>query len=151
MQPTSWPQWRLVIRTLPFTQFCVSAPVAMNVFVVCYHSNLISDPPNTTLTPDSITTNETYNVTYYCETFGIPKPNITWVNASSEAEVAGDIDITPGSKDHFSGFPITTSTLTIFNAKKEDETNYTCVAINNVLNLLDTPENVTASLIVQGI
>lgn len=88
---------------------------------------------------------------YLCETFGVPAPNITWFNASSGTEVEGMVVITPGSRDHFSGFSITTSNLTILNAEKEDETNYTCVAVNNVLNLLDTPENATSSLIVQGI
>lgn len=31
-----------------------------------------------------------------------------------------------------------------------DESNYTCQAINNVVNVLETPEEVTGELYVQG-
>ena len=62
----------------------------------------------------------------------------------------GVVLISSGSRSHYSGFSITTSNLTIVNVLKHDETNYTCVAVNNVTNLLDSPENATSSLTVQG-
>ena len=108
-----------------------------------------------------ITVNESDSVSFVCESFGVPAPQLLWFNTSSPDGVVGDssaalqelpgvVDITSGNRSHFSGFPITTSTLTIARVLKHDETNYTCVAVNNVTNLLGTPENASSSLTVQG-
>ena len=105
--------------------------------------------------------NESDLVSFVCESFGVPGPQLLWYNTSSLAGVIGDssaallelpgvVDITSGTRSHFSGFPIITSTLTIVRVLKHDETNYTCVAVNNVTNLLGTPENASSSLTVQG-
>ena len=114
-----------------------------------------------TLAPENIIVNESDPVVFLCESFGVPAPQLLWFNASSPGVVGdssaalqprdGVVMISNGSRAHFSGFPITTSTLTIVGALKQDETNYTCVAVNNVTNLLGTPENATSYLIVQGI
>lgn len=105
--------------------------------------------------------NESDSVSFVCESFGVPAPQLLWYNTSSAGvvgdssaalqELPGVVEITSGTRSHFSGFPIITSTLTIVRVLKHDETNYTCVAVNNVLNLLGTPENASSSLTVQGI
>ena len=42
------------------------------------------------------------------------------------------------------------SILRIYIPRDPDESNYTCVAVNNITNILDTPENDNAELYVQG-
>ena len=102
--------------------------------------------------------NESDSVSFVCESFGVPAPQLLWYNTSSPdmssaalQQQLGVLNIGSGSRSHFSGFPITTSTLTIVRVLEHDGTNYTCVAVNNVTNLLDTPENATSSLTVQGV
>ena len=126
----------------------------------CCYLSCSSDPPNVTLTPMNITVNESDSVTFMCETFGVPGPQIFWYNSSSPGDVGdsstalqaqpGVLSITSGNRSHFSGFPIITSNLTIVSVLKHDETNYTCVAVNNVTNLIGTPESAASSLTVQG-
>lgn len=49
-----------------------------------------------------------------------------------------------------SGRSISVSRLTICSLEKVDELSYTCLAVNDIPNVIDTPEAVTANLIVQG-
>lgn len=49
------------------------------------------------------------------------------------------------------GGVVSVSSITICNLEKVDELAYTCLAVNNISNPIDTPEAVTANLIVQGI
>ena len=49
------------------------------------------------------------------------------------------------------GRVVSVSSITICNLEKADELAYTCLAVNNISNPIDTPEAVTANLIVQGI
>ena len=58
-----------------------------------------------------------------------------------------DVEISPDEKTVNS----TVSRLTIHNPPDPDESNYTCVAVNGITNVLGTPETVTAELYVQGI
>ena len=115
----------------------------------CYHT----DPPDVSVSPSNLTVNETDSLTFYCQVFAIPVPDLFWINETSQMMVLSSpegVMVTIGTLPHPSGFPITTSNLSIVNVQKQHESNYTCVAINNVTNLLNTPENGTISLTVQG-
>lgn len=94
-------------------------------------------------------------VSFICTVFAIPTPIIHWINdKSSYLPLSVDsnlnVTITNSTKDHPSRFPLYISNLTISSATKQHEGNYTCLAINNVTNLINTHENQTASLTVQG-
>lgn len=49
------------------------------------------------------------------------------------------------------GRAIVTSRLRICSLLKEDELSYTCIAVNDISNVINTPEGVYSNLIVQGI
>ena len=94
-------------------------------------------------------------VSFICTVFAIPTPIIHWINdKSSYLPLSVDsnlnVTITNSTKDHPSRFPFYISNLTISSVTKQHEGNYTCLAINNVTNLINTHENQTASLTVQG-
>ena len=113
------------------------------------------DPPDVSLSPISLTVNETDTVSFICTVFAIPTAIIHWINdKSSYLPLSVDsnlnVTITNSTKDHPSRFPLYISNLTISSATKQHEGNYTCLAINNVINLINTHENQTASLTVQG-
>ena len=86
--------------------------------------------------------------------FAIPQATINWLNITSDQYVANDTDsgvyITYRNVSHPSGVPVLVSSLSISSAIKEHEGNYTCIAVNNVRNLIGTRENGTVSLTVQG-
>ena len=118
------------------------------------HFNVLLDPPDVTVTPATIVVNETDQVTFLCEVFGIPPPDIIWINDFND-ELTDSINngmvISYSSTPHPSGILLTISNLTILNVTKEVESNYTCIASNEIINLIGTPENETVSIFVQGI
>ena len=60
------------------------------------------------------------------------------------------VSIANGKDTNQDGTVSATSTLTICNLDKADKLSYTCLAVNNITNVVDTPETATANLIVQG-
>ena len=121
---------------------------------MCYHDALIcfvfisTDPPNVTVTPEQIIINSTVSsVKFTCYVFGIPSPLVTWIkNRTGEVLTdVGSIDI-----DETSTYSSRTSILTISIQGDPDESNYTCITVNNITNVLDTPETATSVLYVQG-
>ena len=112
-------------------------------------SPLSSDPPNVTVTPsDELTVNVTFKATLTCTVFAIPLPNITWikdVNDSVVSEETGRVSIT-----EIDSINTRTSVLSFSSTLKSDESSYTCVATNDIENVLNTPTSATTNLIVQG-
>ena len=43
-----------------------------------------------------------------------------------------------------------TSILNITSTIKQDESSYTCIAVNNITNVLNSPENESINLVIQG-
>ena len=83
----------------------------------------------------------------------LPSPNIIWLNSSSDEAIVIDntIVVTEQVLSNPSGIPVTAvSNLTITTILKTHEANYTCIANNDVENLLGTPEDGTIPVIVQG-
>ena len=120
--------------------------ISSNNYVHC-HS--IPDPPNVSVTPSpQLTVNVTFDATLVCFVFAIPLPEITWIRNSDQSivqEEQGRVSITEED-----GIHNRTSTLFFSSTLKSDESSYTCVAVNNITNVIDTPENETVDLIVQG-
>ena len=110
---------------------------------------IATDPPNATLTPELIIINSTSipSVSFTCEVFSIPLSTIVWTKGSTNTVLRQDGKIT--IQQSATG-NLTTSVLTLSSPMDPDESNYTCSATNNVQNVLDTPEQATGTLYVQG-
>ncbi|XP_019853400.1 PREDICTED: hemicentin-1-like [Amphimedon queenslandica] len=108
----------------------------------------VHHPPNTTVTPSQIIVNSTAvsSITFTCYSFGIPPPSLRWIKEKGGALLMslGPTQILGSSIDSSS-----TSVLTLFRPSDVDESNYTCIAVNNVTNVLGTPEDDVGELYVQ--
>ena len=106
------------------------------------------------VSPINKTVNETDSAVFECKVFAIPQATINWLNTTSNQNVTNDTDsgvyITSRDVPHPSGVPVLVSSLRISSAIKEHEGSYSCIAVNNVDNLIGTLENGTVSLTVQG-
>ena len=110
----------------------------------------LSDPPNvTTLEPREIIINQTQPANFTCQAYGIPTPSISWINVSSGlivTPVTGLIDIMETLLP-----PATLQSVLVFrNGLKTDESVYTCIGINNITNIIQSPEQDNITLLVQG-
>ena len=103
-----------------------------------------------TVTPsDQLTVNVTFNATLTCTVFAIPLPIITWIKDVDDSIVSEEprrVSITQTDSIH-----MRTSVLHFSSTLKSDESSYTCVAVNNITNVIETPENATVDLIIQGV
>lgn len=112
---------------------------------------IILDPPNVTVFPSSgeLSVNVTFPALLTCSVFAIPFPNIIWIKnntnplASTERIVITEID-SPSTN-------VRTSILNITSSVLSDESSYTCIASNNITNIIKSPENGTIDLVIQGI
>ena len=103
-----------------------------------------------TVTPERTIVNRSSvpQVSLTCEAFGIPPPQLTWrIDKTGEILTdASSIEIDITSND----INVTTSVLTFYDPRNPDESNYTCSAANDVVNVLGTAENDTGELFIQG-
>ena len=102
------------------------------------------------MTPSKLTENVTFSATVTCTVFAIPLPSITWIKV-----VDGTVVTDEGSDgrvfiNQTDNGDTRTSVLHFNSTVKPDESNYTCVAVNNITNVISTPENDTVNLIIQG-
>ena len=103
----------------------------------------------TALEPKEIIVNHTQMAGFTCEAFGIPVPNITWIKVSENSVLItsmGVVEITDSIMDSFTRV----SNLTFPQTTRTDQSEYTCVGSNGIMNVIDSPENDTVSLLVQG-
>lgn len=92
--------------------------------------------------------NQTDHVTITCTVFALPLPTITWTDARNNDTLINAPLVNIHETDSGN---VRTSVLTFSSIVKANESNYTCTAVNNVTNAIDTVEFATSSLIVQGI
>ena len=102
------------------------------------------------MTPSKLTVNVTFPATVTCTVFAIPLPSITWIR-----DADGTVVVDEGSSgrvfiNQTDSGNTRTSVLHFNDTVKPDESNYTCVAVNNITNVVSTPENDTVNLIIQG-
>ena len=93
--------------------------------------------------------NVTDSVVLTCTAFGIPLPNVTWIKTIDG--VSADIDrLYEPTIDKSVNNNVVTSLLMFDNITKVDEATYTCFAQNDIRNVLNTPNNASVGVIVQG-
>lgn len=85
-----------------------------------------------------------------CWSFGIPPPTLTWTKIRTGDVLLSDnfilnIQIFESQTTNSSN-----SILRIHQPRDPDESNYTCSAVNDITNVLQTPENGTVEVYVQG-
>ncbi len=108
------------------------------------------DPPSVTVTPQDLIVNESDNAVLTCTGFGIPLPTLIWLNDSSKIEPV--FGIVESILVNGTGFTVAVSELTIISVMKEDEdTTFTCMGNNSVINLINSPITDSTSFTVQGI
>lgn len=90
----------------------------------------------------------TFQATLVCFVFAIPLPEITWIRDYDQKIVKNELGRVAITQED--GFHNRTSTLFFMETLKSDESTYTCVAVNNITNVIGTPENATVNLIIQG-
>ena len=105
---------------------------------------MFTDPPIITVTPKLIIVNTSSepSISFTCEVFGIPIPLVTWTKQRSNTN-NGMVQQTATGNN-------ITSILMINIPRDPDESNYTCSGANNVTNVINTPEQETVELYVQG-
>ena len=135
-----------------------------------------TDPPNVDVTPKQFTVNQTQSANFTCTSFGIPLPQLTWFKGNFSTPLGGGAYERSGpvagggrgggegggvletnslivSVETFSnstGVSLIRSELFFPESLRTDQSSYTCVAINNITNVLRTPENGTTMFYVQG-
>lgn len=109
----------------------------------------LSDPPSLSISPIAETVNQTDQVSITCIVFAIPPPEITWTDDRDGTDITSQeevIEITEIDVENTH-----TSVLTFLSIVKANESNYTCSAVNNVTNIINSIDMATSSLTVQGI
>ena len=103
------------------------------------------------MSDSTVRVNESFSTSFNCSSFGIPPPSLYWFFNGSSLESGGNIVVTRTSFVNESDLYIRSIELAISNADRQaHEGNYICVAVNNVNNLISSPENVTTQVFVQG-
>ena len=105
------------------------------------------DPPSVTVSPLSQVVNMTDTVSITCSVFALPPPTITWTDDRNSSGVASGGRFSISQTDSGN---TRTSILTFNGILKQDESNYTCTAVNNVTNAIGEPESDGSIVIVQG-
>lgn len=119
-----------------------------------YNYDFLTDPPNVDVSPETFTVNQTQTTNFTCTSFGIPLPNLFWYNMDDLDTPLTNrnerVDIVETSYYNESGLLLRESVLIFPEALRTDMSSYVCIAVNNIENLLDTPQNGTVVLYVQG-
>lgn len=108
----------------------------------------ITDPPSLVISPVNMIVNQTDIVTITCTVFASPPPLITWTDERDNMPLSSLQDVISISETGSGN--IRTSVLTFHSIVKANESNYTCMAVNNVTNIINTVEQATSSITVQG-
>ncbi len=112
----------------------------------------ILDPPSVSVSPTQLLTAESTNATFTCKGFGVPLPELSWLNKEGLQlhEVPGAMVISTESMLNSSGFLIATSNLTLFSVQTSEAMNYTCRGSSRVPGIVGVPRSATCELIIKG-
>ena len=113
----------------------------------------LTDPPDVSLSPQSVTINQTGFTSFLCRAFGIPIPTLEWFYNGTAQPIVNSTHYSIFNMVEVNGsnLSIATSMLQVTDAvRSSHEGSYVCHATNNVNNLINTPENQSAFLTIQG-
>ena len=105
------------------------------------------------LSPQTVTINQTGFTNFLCRAFGIPLPTLEWFYNGTAQPISNSTHYSIFNMAEVNGSNLTlvTSTLQVTEAvRSTNEGSYVCRAINNINNLIGTPENKSAFLTVHG-
>ena len=105
------------------------------------------------LSPQSVTINQTGFTSFLCRAFGIPVPTLEWFYNGTAQPIVNSTHYSIFNMVEVNGsnLSIATSMLQVTDAvRSSHEGSYVCHATNNVNNLINTPENQSAFLTIQG-
>ena len=108
---------------------------------------LLADPPLVMVTPSSVIVNQTSTVTLTCQVFGIPTPNVTWTRSSTNVPLATSSTLAITSTTTGNNV---TSTLIITQITRSDMDAYICSGSNGRNNFINSPEEDSSQVQVQG-
>ena len=111
------------------------------------------DPPDVTLSPQAVTINQTGSANILCQAFGIPLPTLEWFYNDTEEPISNSTYYTIFNMAEVNGSNLTivASTLQVTDAvRSAHEGSYMCQATNDIDNLINTPDNQSTFLTVQG-
>ena len=114
-------------------------------------SLLGTDPPLVSATPEVTVVNATNTTAFTCLAFGIPTPQVDWIkldNTGGET-VLSDVDEITNITQIVDGYNVTTI-LHFPNSQRTDQSMYVCRGINNVTNVINSPEEDNVTFFVQG-
>ena len=116
---------------------------------MCYVTAFLlsPDPPLVSVTPVSVIANQSDTVNITCEVFGVPIPSVQWTRGTPPStinitETVTITETTVGSN--------TTSVLTIQQVQRTEMDIYTCTGSNGINNLINSPQEASSQLFVQG-
>lgn len=107
------------------------------------------DPPNVTIDLSNIIVNSSSNVTLVCSIFSVPLSSIFWFKEITNSFIENSETTKLNLEINDNYWQV--STLTIFNSTKLDQSNYTCIGVNNITDIINVTNNDTVELLVQGI
>ena len=105
------------------------------------------------LSPQSVTINQTGFTSFLCRAFGIPVPTLEWFYNGTAQPIVNSTHYSIFNMVEVNGsnLSIATSMFQVTDAvRSSHEGSYVCHATNNVNNLINTPENQSAFLTIQG-
>lgn len=95
--------------------------------------------------------NQTYPANLTCQSFGIPPPTLQWYSNTFPVVDTDSINVATSTYINATGLLIVVSELNIsVTSRAEHESNYTCVAVNGIMNYISSRQNATTELLVQG-
>ena len=113
----------------------------------CFFFLLSPDPPLVSITPSSVIANQSDTVIITCDVFGIPVPSVQWTRGTPASTV--NITETTTITETRVGNNIT-SVLTIQQVQRSEMDTYTCAGSNGISNLINSPQQASSQLFVQG-
>lgn len=121
------------------------------LFLLLSLSLAAPDPPLVSVTPSLVVVNQTDLVNVVCDMFGIPTPSLSWTfdDLSSSPPETLDNSTFISIITTVNGYNLTSS-LTISQVRHTDTGVYTCHGVNGIQNIINSPEEDSFELFIQG-
>ena len=106
------------------------------------------DPTNISITPTILVKGFNEQGSFTCRGFGIPPPTLTWYQNNSAVTSSTKLSLSSNTGTE-RGYNVSILTLTISNTAKSDEAYYTCRGVNNIVNYIGAPYQMTGQFLIE--